>query len=122
LQESKKNKPKFDDSLTIEDRINTKSIIPLGEVQIRKISIIPGKIFVTRMEDTEMEESSSRWRTVLSQTQRKAEKQKEKEPDEKEKDQTEKDATNNEEQTPTNIPGIIDTTSKLLEKYLKITI
>jgi len=88
------------------------------------------------MEDTEMGGAkASLWndvlsrsaKTVLSQTQ-KAEKQKEREA--KEKEQTEKDAestttpkkTNNEEETPTNIPGIIDTTSKLLEKHIKITI
>ena len=90
------------------------------------------------MEDTEMGNAKvSLWndvlsrsaKTVLSRTQ-KAEKQKEKEREEKEKEQTEKDAestttpnkTNDEEQTPTNIPGIIDTTSKLLEKHIKITI
>ena len=83
------------------------------------------------MEDTEMgDPKASPWKTVLSQSERKAERQKEKEREEKEKEQTEKDAestttpkkTNNEEQPPTNIPGIIDTASKLLEKHLKITV
>ena len=77
------------------------------------------------------EPTTSRWMTVLSQSERIAGKQKEKErEEEKEKEQTEKDAEstttpkkkNNEEQPPTNIPGIIDTSSKLLEKHLKITV
>ena len=83
------------------------------------------------MEDTEMRDpKASPWTKVLSQTERKQEKEKQKEREEKEKEQTEKDAestttpkkTNNEEQAPTNIPCIIDTSSKLLEKHLKITV
>ena len=81
------------------------------------------------MEYTEMGDvKTSPWNNVLSRSARKAANQQQKEREATE--QSEKDAestttpkkTNNEEQTPTNIPGIIDTTLKLLEKYIKITI